>query len=188
MIEEGILRLAGYAAQLRRVPRMGWLERGVGPCDAESVAEHGFGVAFWAMLIADQASPPVDMGHVLRLALLHDLAEAILGDISATSAALLGSAAKRAAERRALDVILQGLPLQASYVEAWEEYNAAESIEARIVKDADRLDLLLTALRYEASGQQGLNDFWDRSHPDQFYTDVGRDLFRALRAERKAQT
>ena len=71
--------------RLKAVPRIGWLLRGVR--DVESVADHSYGVALIAMILADRAKArgmAVDVERVLRMALLHDLTEARTGDLPHT--------------------------------------------------------------------------------------------------------
>ena len=80
-----VLALLDEMIRLKAVPRTGWLLRGVR--DVESVADHSFGVAFIAMLLADRAQAAgleVSVEKVLRMALLHDLTEARTGDLPAT--------------------------------------------------------------------------------------------------------
>ena len=71
----------GMAAQrLKRVPRTGWLLRGVPHGEGESVAAHSHGMALVALALAETLPQPLDRGRLLAMCLLHDLAEAILGD------------------------------------------------------------------------------------------------------------
>ena len=82
---ESSLDLLVEMARLKAIPRLGWLLRGVR--DVESVAAHSYGVAFIAMLLVDRArqrGDEVDAGRTLRMALLHDLTEARIGDLPGT--------------------------------------------------------------------------------------------------------
>ena len=179
------LTFALHAAHLRQVPRAGWLQRGVPAAHAESVAEHSFGVAFLAMLLADRENG-IDPARVLRLAVVHDLAESLMGDLPASASALLGRAVKHAAEARAMEAMVEGLPHGEAYRALWAEYSAGESPEARLVKDADTLDMLLQALLYEEAGQRNLGEFWAGRREEDFHSGAARALFRALR-ERRAE-
>ena len=152
-----VVALCERLAALKRLPRTGWLQRGVAP--AESVADHTFGVALLALLLGD-AAPGVDRGRLLALALLHDLAEALLGDIPAAARRHLGAAAKHGAERGAMAEILDGLPGRDEHLALWEEYAAGQSREARLVKGLDRLEMLAQALAYERAGSRALAEFW----------------------------
>src|SRR5690348_13744898 len=92
---QALLTLYSQVAALKLLPRTGWLQRGV--ASAESVAEHTFGVAVLALLVGDTLAG-VDRGKLLEIALLHDIAEALLTDLPSSARRLLGANEKRAAE------------------------------------------------------------------------------------------
>ena len=136
------------------------------PPGAESVAAHSFGVALAAMLLADEAAArgvELDAGRVLRIALLHDLAEARTGDMPRTVADYYGKDVRKRAERAAFDDIVRGLNgvHAARYAELHEDYEERASLEARLVKAADIVDLLAQALMFERAGARGLDEFWE---------------------------
>ena len=89
-------RLADQIVALKLLPRVGWLQRGI--ANAESVAEHSFGLAALA-LIFTAADDSVDRERVLAMALVHDVAEALIGDLPFSARRLIGEAVKRDAER-----------------------------------------------------------------------------------------
>ena len=127
----GLARFLSRVGALKRTKRTGWLDRGVPAAETESVADHSFRVALLAWLAAP-GEPALDRDRVLKLALLHDLAEAVTGDEppydpattphpddeSARIAFLQGrhvrsaeqQAAKRAAEAAAMADLLADLP------------------------------------------------------------------------------
>lgn len=154
--------------RLKAVPRTGWLLRGVR--DVESVADHSYGVAFIAMLLADLAQargmePNVE--KVLRMALLHDLTEARTGDLPATIKRYVESSTLQAMDERIADDIFAGLgAIGEEYLLLWREYEERISLESRIVKAADKLDLLLQAQEYEKGGASNLQEFWANSETD----------------------
>jgi putative hydrolase of HD superfamily len=150
--------LQGRLQTLKLLPRTGWLQRGMR--GVESIAEHSFGVAALALLVGDQ-HPELDRGHLLALALLHDMAEALVGDLPASASRLFGKAAKREAERKAMLELFGGLPQCEHYLALWEEYSCGGSPEARLVKALDRLEMLGQALSYERAGARGLGEFWE---------------------------
>ena len=194
---QALLTLYSQVAALKLLPRVGWLQRGVAV--PESVADHTFGVAVLALLIGDYVgNPPPDLdqagakggerrpgmgierGKLLAIALLHDMAEALLGDLPASARRLLGAEAKRTAERRAIEELFAGLPNGAEYLALWDEYAAGASAEARLVKQLDRAEMLAQALAYERAGGRTLSEFWagaDQGWSDEF------PLVRALGAE-----
>jgi putative hydrolase of HD superfamily len=175
--------------RLKAIPRVGWLLRGVR--EVESVAAHSFGVAFIAMLLADRARArgmQIDIERVLRMALLHDLTEARTGDLPSTIKRYFEPSTLKAADERAAREILDGLdPLKEPYLGLWREYEQRQGLEARLVKAADKLDLLLQAYVYEKSGSRNLHEFWegvDEEFAALGLTDLTEDLVEVLRERR----
>ncbi len=150
-------RLAEHIVALKLLPRIGWLQRGV--ANAESVADHSFGLAALA-LVFTAADDSVDRERVLAMALIHDVAEALLGDLPFSARRLIGDAVKRDAERRALVELCAPLPGGERLIWLWEEYAAGATREARLVKALDRIETLVQALAYERAGNRLLNEFW----------------------------
>jgi putative hydrolases of HD superfamily len=150
--------------RLKGLERTGWMLRGI-PQGAESVAAHSYGVAVAAMLLADELRSrgvAVDVERVLRVALLHDWAEARVGDLPRTASEYFGAEARKRAERAAFDDITGGVRQSVAdeYSELHEEYEQREGLEARLVKAADVIDLLVQTLAFERAGVRGLDEFW----------------------------
>lgn len=142
----------------------------------ESTAEHTWRLALLIMVLADQL-PELDLLKTLKMAVIHDLGEAIHGDIPAIMQE--GISNKSAQERQDLATLLQPLPnrLQQEFLMLWDEYDQASSPEALAVKALDKLETLI-------QHNQGLNptDFnyaFNLSYGKQ-YTDQ-HPLFAALR-------
>lgn len=152
--------------RLKRLDRTGWTLRGQSP-GAESVAAHSYGVAVAAMMLADEVRSrgvEVDVERVLRVALMHDWAEARLGDMPRTAVEYFGAETRRLAERAAFDDIVAnsvGAGGALSYSALHADYEERRSLEARLVKAADIIDLLVQALAFEKAGGRGLDEFWD---------------------------
>jgi putative hydrolases of HD superfamily len=151
--------------RLKRLERTGWTLRGQPP-GTESVAAHSFGVAVVAMLLADEIRArgvEIDTERILRLAVMHDWAEARLGDMPRTGGEYFGAEARKRAERGAFDDIVRGLgtQIEKSYSQLHEDYEQRASLEARLVKAADVIDLLVQALAFERAGVRGLDEFWE---------------------------
>jgi putative hydrolase of HD superfamily len=148
--------------RLKRLDRTGWTLRGL-PNGTESVAAHSFGVAVTAMFLADELQArgvSLDPEKVLRTALLHDWAEARVGDMPKTATNYFGAAARREAEGAAFSDMVQSLKSSARYLNLYADYEHRESIEARLVKAADVIDLLIQVLALERAGARGLDEFW----------------------------
>lgn len=152
-----IAALAERIVTLKLLPRTGWLQRGVAA--AESVAEHSFGVAALALIFA-ATDPTLDRSRLLAIAIIHDMAEALLGDLPLTARRLLGEHTKRDAEYRALAELFAAMPERERLVELWQDYASGVTREARLVKALDRAETLAQALAYERAGNDDLGEFW----------------------------
>ena len=171
----GILELNERVQALKAIPRTGWLDRGVPTALAESVGDHSLGVALLAWACARQRQAEgmaIDPSRVLLLALLHDLPEADIGDLTPYDLATVPgdedpdrrrefleqrhvrsetrSRAKRLAEDAAMTNLTAALPEPVANEVAvlWSEIRDGTSVEARFVKQVDRLETYLQSLRY----------------------------------------
>ena len=156
--------------RLKRLDRTGWTLRGL-PNGTESVAAHSFGVSVTAMLIADGCAAQgvtVDAEKLLRMALLHDWAETRVGDMPRTATLYFGSEARKHAETAAFSDIVNSVDANDSYKSLYDDYERRESLEARLVKAADVLDLLIQVLALERAGARGLDEFWEVAEKPDF--------------------
>jgi len=152
---EDVLRLIREANALESVDRTGFAMCGVD--HPETVAAHSFGMLAAAFGVADMIGESVDRGRLALMVLLHDLAEARVGD----TPLILKTEADDAREDRAMEEILAGLAEH--YREAWTEYRTLESLEARIVHGCDKLQMMAKVAEYERRGERGLGAFWDNT-------------------------
>lgn len=160
---------------LKRVPRSGWIDRGVPLPEVESVADHTWQTALIAWLTAADGTT-LDANRVLQLAMIHDLAEVIVGDQppyaadevpgAGDRAALTAffsqrqvrsaeaKAVKREAEHAAFaDLIADLSPTVRTLLAGlWEEYETQATPEARFVKQADTLEAYLQSRHYATEG------------------------------------
>ena len=171
------IELVQFFDRLAALPRTGWLLRGV--VDPESIAEHSFGVCLVATLLIDDLRArgmTVDGERVLRMALVHDAAEAFTGDIPMPAKTEKLDAALEEAEGALLANVLSTEQLA-----LWAEAEAGKTLEARIVKAADKVQMLVKALIYEKQRRGRLDEFWtntkNRRHMD---LDFARELFTEL--------
>jgi putative hydrolase of HD superfamily len=127
----------------------------------------------YALVLADQADPQVDIGRVLKMLLLHDIVEIDAGDMPIHAAH--DADAQAAKERAAADRILGLLPTdQAREFRAlWDEFEAAESPDAVFAKALDRVQPLLQNL---ASGGGSWIDY--KVTLEQIDTRVGEKVIR----------
>jgi putative hydrolase of HD superfamily len=135
---EGVLTFLRAAERLKTVTRSGWTSTG----QRESVAEHTWRLCVMAMLLYDGAEG-VDLARLLKMCLIHDLGEAIGGDIPAPAQA--SGPSKAGQERTDLLHLVDPLPrpMQREIIALWDEYEAASSPEARLAKGLDKLETIL---------------------------------------------
>lgn len=163
---------------LASLDRTGWAMRGVKPC--ESIADHSHGVALATALLVDAVRAEghdVDGERALRMAIVHDAPEARLGDVPMPIKTPEVDAALGAVEAQLARELLPR-PL----AEAWAEMEAGESLEARIVKAADKIQMMTKALVYGRQGRGDLTDFW--AHGGNFKDrglEVAKEIFAELR-------
>lgn len=166
------------ANQLKRTARTGWVQRGV--LNAENVATHSYGVVFTALLLAELIEEPLDLGKLLTMAALHDLPEALTTDIPTPAWRYLPEGVKTAVERQAMNTLLDNAPVAQKWMLIWEELHVSESAEARLVHDADKLEMYLQALIYqEQTGNLHLREFWHKPHT--FYFPATQAIYETLR-------
>lgn len=179
MKSDSILQLLLHANQLKRIPRTGWVMRGV--ADAESVSDHTFGVAFVSLVLAQFLERSIDTAKLLSMALVHDLPEAVLSDIPAPALRHISQDVKRAAEAKVLERLVDELPQREKWQAWWREFEERTTVEAKIVHDADRIEMLIQAFVYQqTTGNRWLEEFWAETTPGAFELDVSRSVFEAL--------
>jgi putative hydrolase of HD superfamily len=109
----------------------------------ENDAEHSWAVCLFAATLAEHSNEPIDVLHVIRMLLIHDVVEIDAGDTFAYDA--VGLAGQHEREARAADRIFGLLPPdQAGEFRAlWDEFEAKETPEARFATTIDRLQAML---------------------------------------------
>jgi len=158
-----IIEFCKFAGKLKKTKRTGWDMR-VGIKDGESVADHSFRAALMAMVLADMRK--LDTEKIMRMALLHDLGESIIGDWDALQTKLDGrQAEKQQKEDEALRKILALLPkdIESKYLETLKELSARETEESKLFRQLDRLETILQAIEYQKEGhdKKKFEAFWD---------------------------
>ncbi len=135
------------ADRLKQVLRATTLVDGSRP---ENSGEHSWHLALYALVLADQAGPGVDINRVIRMLLIHDLVEIDVGDVPIHSAngQAHASIETMAAEAKAAVRIFGLLPpdLATSLRALWEEFEAAETPDACFAKSLDRVQPVMANL------------------------------------------
>jgi putative hydrolase of HD superfamily len=135
---QGTLAFLRAAESLKYMTRTSWTSDG----SQETVAAHTWRLCLMALVLSPHF-PGIDLSKLLRLCVVHDLGEAISGDISAALQASLPN--KAAQERADLVQLVQPLPeeVRADLVALWDEYDTAASPEAKLAKGLDKLETIL---------------------------------------------
>ena len=129
---------------LKDVLRQGWVNAGVE--SPESVAAHSWGMAILALKLCPAN---LNLEHVLKLCLVHDLPEVIVGDLTPQDDVSTKSADERAAMER----------LAPEWVSLFDEYENQSTPEAVFVKSLDKLDMALQAKVYMSRSELDLEEF-----------------------------
>lgn len=169
--------------RLKTTKRTGWVNHGVK--ESESIADHMYRMAIMAMISGDL--PGVNKDRCVKMAVVHDIAEAIVGDITPNDN--IPKEEKNRLESAAIDemcVVLEGGLAADEVKELWLEYENNSTPEAKFVKDLDKLEMILQAVEYEHEQNKVLDDFF-RSTEGKFQTDLGKAWAAEIRKRRPKQ-
>jgi len=147
-------RIQEYASRLKRLPRNGWIFRGVD--NPESIADHSYRVNLITYLLCLE-NPDINIEHALKISIVHDLGESILTDIPKETQDLLTDSVKLTAE---LDSLKKLAGPDDEIVLLITEYNARSTPESNLVYAADKLEMLFQGLEYLRNGYSGVREFF----------------------------
>jgi len=181
---------------LKRIPRSGWITHGISLPDVESVADHTFSTCSISILLTDlerRRGVRVNAERVLRMAILHDLAEALTFDISKSYLTYLGERGRdikneiESSAWKHLARSVGSVSISRDYAKLQKQYLSNITLEAQIVHAADSLDILLQILELRRRGYPAglLKDLWNESVKKVKKTPVrsARRLLRVLTRE-----
>jgi len=156
-MEKAVLKFYRNILKLKKLVRTGWLERGVS--EPENVAAHSFAVALLAAVLADLKG--VNVLDAVRMALIHDLPEAVTGDLTPEMKKKFERLEE--VEREVFEDLAKELPesIGSKYLEAWRRYSRSEDPAARLVKDVDKLEMGLQALAYIKEGYPEAREIYE---------------------------
>jgi putative hydrolase of HD superfamily len=184
---ERLLDILEDAIRLKRTVRSGWSYYGI--THEESVAEHSFGVAFLTLLVLPllrQRGIELDEAKALKIAVLHDVGEARMGDIHLSAKKLLGEETLSRAERQAVEAIF-GDDVWHELFDLWREFEARSSEEARLIRALDKIELFFQGVLYERFRGGRLDRIFDaiENSRDMDVHPLIRDLKDAILERRK---
>jgi putative hydrolase of HD superfamily len=185
------------ALNLKDEKRTGWELRNIQ--DPESVADHSWSTAFLTLIYAEKEE--INRDKAIKLALIHDLGEAEIGDIAHRAVDAeqeIEASEKSRLERETVEEISSNT--EEDIIDLWKEYEERKTKEAIFVKDMDMIDMCLQALKYERQKrydpEEDNENFQEYDDLDEFFatteprlkTDTGKQLFKQIREKyRKAR-
>lgn len=156
-----LLAFMNVVQHLKIQRRTGWVDHNIEPC--ESISDHMYRMGVTSMLIKD---PKVNRDKCVRIALVHDIAEALVGDITPFSD--VQKEEKHRREWETIQYLCEELIKPYNEIAAkeimehWLEYENVSSLEARYTKDIDKYEMLVQAFEYETKHgpKVDLEQFW----------------------------
>ena len=152
--EKEILEFYLKAIKLKQITRRGWVQKGIS--NAESVADHTFGVCVLSLLYAMIYG--LDVKKVLIMALFHDIAETKIGDITPLDDFPIEE--KQKLEDTETQKILLEIDKTNDLYKLWIDFEHKLSDEGKLVKQIDKLEVALQALIYEKEQNIDFSDFF----------------------------
>ncbi|KAJ3851585.1 HD domain-containing protein [Lentinula lateritia] len=149
--------------RLKTQKRTGWVNNNIR--NPESISDHMYRMAVLSMCTSDKN---LDVAKCVMLSVVHDLAEAQVGDIAPSHG--ISREEKLRLETEAMHVFIHEMlhdsPAAQRIGALWKEYEDRETPEARFVKDLDRFEMATQALEYERDlNASRLQSFYDSSIP-----------------------
>lgn len=180
--------------KLKHLPRAGWVRHNVP--QPETVACHMYRMAIMSFFLDDASSSSTKNENFsqikcIKMALVHDMAECIVGDITPHDG--ISEEEKFRRENETMKHIQSLVPekIGRELYQLWREYEAQETAEAKAVKDLDKFDMIMQAYEYETDSassmsstkKKSLQEFFV-SAKDVFETSLVRDWAKQLNDER----
>lgn len=177
-----LLEFMRIVGNLKSLKRTGWVRKGIK--DPETVSGHMYRMAIMSFLI-NENQDNVSKDQCIKLSLIHDLAESLVGDIVPNDG--ISVEEKHAKEKEAMEKIASLVPntVGNELLDLWNEYEKQSTKEAKFVKDFDKFDMILQAFEYEKMENTPgrLQEFFN-SVEGQFKTDTVKSWVNQLKTER----
>jgi putative hydrolase of HD superfamily len=142
--------------RLKTTKRAGWRRFGIEDC--ESISDHMYRMSILTMMAPASLTAKLDLAKCCRMALIHDMAESLVGDITPVDPVSKEEKSRR--ESTTMDYICTNLlgkfngGLNGQEVrKIWQEYEDSETPESLFVHDVDKIELLLQMVEYERTNK-----------------------------------
>jgi len=143
-----------------------------------NLAEHHFRM-FWIAMIIAAREGKVDTGKIAKMVLVHDISESRTGDVDYLSRQYVVRN-----EELGIKDMLKDTAAEKEFLELWNEYEAHETKEAQIAKDADMLDIDFELAEQSFRGNKLFDELKDTrkfTAENKFYTETAKEIFYQLR-------
>jgi len=183
-MKNDIIDFMEYVIKLKKTKRTGWIDVGIKDC--ESVAEHSYATAILAMMLARRFK--LDENRMIKMALIHDLAESVIGDINFKDIhdGKISIKEKFEKEKKAMKDIISNLEDGEEIYNLWLEFEEQKTPEAKILKQLDKIELLLQANEYEKEhGKEKIDVFWNYLPQYKIENEYLKSLIEELKKRRK---
>jgi len=150
--------------RLKTTKREGWRRFGIDR--GESISDHMYRMSLITMFAPPSLASRIDIPHCTKMALVHDMAEALVGDITPVDGVAKDEKSRR--ESTTMDYFVNGLLGKVnggftgqSLKEIWQEYEDSVTLESQFVHDVDKIELILQMMEYERQheGKLDLSEF-----------------------------
>ncbi|KAI2620601.1 HD domain-containing protein [Hypoxylon sp. NC1633] len=138
--------------RLKTGKREGWRRFGINR--GESIADHMYRMSLMTFLCPPSLAPKVDLNKCMKMCLVHDMAEALVGDITPVDGVPKPEKNRREAgtmdwiSKNLLGKVYEGLAGQEIRA-LWQEYEDSKTLDSLFVHDVDKIELLLQMVEYE---------------------------------------
>ncbi|GJQ15508.1 hypothetical protein GpartN1_g7299.t1 [Galdieria partita] len=155
-----LLEFLLLCGKLKETKRKGWVDHGI--LCPESISDHMYRMAMFCFCLCPNH---LNRDKLVKLALVHDVGESLVGDITPHDGISPEEKNKLEAEafRRIRDEYLSSCVVGRELYDLWSEYENNLSAEAEFVKEVDKLEMLIQAFEYERDQHVDLSDFFKSS-------------------------
>ena len=143
--------------KLKNLFRQGWLKRDVPESEGESVADHTFGTAMTAWILAKKLQLDLNEEKLLKMALVHEIGEIYAGDITPVDGVSLSE--KYELELKSVEKVFNSYAEGAEFINLWKEFEEAKSPEAIFLKQIDKFEMGMQASIYKGHGYERMEEF-----------------------------
>ncbi|ODM17699.1 hypothetical protein SI65_06487 [Aspergillus cristatus] len=149
--------------RLKTTKREGWRRFGIDK--GESISDHMYRMSIMTMLAPPSLASRINLPHCMKMALVHDMAESLVGDITPKDKVTKSEKARREADvmeyisKSLLGGVPGGMLTGEGILQVFNEYEENQTLEAQFVHDVDKMELLLQMVEYERAHDIDLTEF-----------------------------